>query len=229
MYLIDADTGTLVGNTSGSSCPLISAGSGSNKGCVTIGDVAANGRKNTIQADPSAASDPGNYVVKKAFVGDSDGRYWRFNFDTAGTISANLMVDTGAPIYASSALLAVGSADLYMFFATGSDILAASTPGGTGTFRLYGLKDNGSSALTKFAQNLATVSAGAGCTATGERPSTAPSVAGDIVFYTTTTESASDAVRGLHVEAVWVDLRGWRSLRRERQRKDRQQRDRRWP
>ena len=81
LYLIDADTGTLIGNTSGSSCPLISAGSGSNKGCVTIGDVAGNGRKNTIQADPSAASDPGNYVVKKAYVGDSDGRYWRFNFD----------------------------------------------------------------------------------------------------------------------------------------------------
>src|SRR4029453_10062831 len=83
LYLINADTGTLIGNTSGSSCPLISAGSGSNKGCVTIGDIPANGRKNTIQADPSAASDPGNYVVKKAFVGDSDGRYWRFNFDSA--------------------------------------------------------------------------------------------------------------------------------------------------
>ena len=57
-----------------------------------------------------------------------------------------------------------------------------ASPGGTGTFRLYGLKDNGSSALTKFAQDLATVSAGTGCTATGERASTAPSVAGDIVF-----------------------------------------------
>jgi hypothetical protein len=192
LYLIDADTGLLVGNPSATSCPQISSGSGSNKGCVTVGDVAANGWKNTIQADPSAASDPGSYVVKKAYVGDSDGRYWRFNFDSAGTISANLMADTGTPIYASSALLLVGSADLYMFFATGSDILAASTPGGSGTFRLYGLKDNGSSALTKFAQDLATVTAGTGCTATGERPSTAPSVAGDIVFYTTTTESAAD-------------------------------------
>jgi len=49
----------------------------------------------------------------------------------------------------------------------------------------------GSSGLTKFAHDLATVSAGSGCLATGERPSTAPSVAGDIVFYTTTTETAS--------------------------------------
>ena len=100
------------------------------------------------------------------------------------------MVNTDVPIYASSALLSVGSSDLYMFFATGSDMLPANAPGGTGTFRLYGLKDNGTSALTKFAQNLANVTA-SGCLATGERPSTAPSVAGDIVFYTTTVESAA--------------------------------------
>ena len=190
LYLIDAETGKLVGNASGGSCPEISSGSGSGEGCVHVGDV-ANGRKNTLQADPSAASDNGNYVVKKAYLGDSDGKYWRFNFTSGGTITAAQMVNTGAPIYASSALLSVGSADMYMFFATGSDLLPASSPGGTGTFRLYGLKDNGASALTKFAEDLATVTAGAGCTATGERPSTAPSVAGDIVFYTTTTERAA--------------------------------------
>ena len=190
LYLIDADTGQLVGNAGGGSCPEVSSGSGSGDGCVSVGDV-SNGRKNTLQADPSAASDAGNYVVKKAYLGDSDGKYWRFNFTSGGTITAAQMVNTGAPIYASSALLSVGSSDMYMFFATGSDILPAQAPGGTGTFRLYGLKDNGSSALTKFAQDLATVTAGSGCLATGERPSTAPSVAGDIVFYTTTTESAA--------------------------------------
>jgi hypothetical protein len=190
LYLIDADTGTLVGNASGGSCPLVSSGSGSGNGCVYVGDV-SNGRKNTLQADPSAASDTGNFVVKKAYLGDADGKYWRFNFTSGGTITAAEMVNTAAPIYASSALLAVGSADMYMFFATGSDMLPASSPGGSGTFRLYGLKDAGSSGLTKFAHDLATVSAGSGCLATGERPSTAPSVAGDIVFYTTTTESAA--------------------------------------
>jgi hypothetical protein len=191
LYLIDADTGELIGNSSGGSCTTILSGSGSNKGCVNVGDV-SNGRKNTLQADPSAsASGAGDFVVKKAYLGDSDGKYWRFDFTSDGTISARQMVDTGAPIYASSALLAVGSADLYMFFATGSDMLPASSPGGSGTFRLYGLKDQGTSALTKFAQSLATVTAGTGCLATGERPSAAPSVAGDIVFYTTTTESAA--------------------------------------
>ena len=192
LYLIEADTGELIGNTTGGSCTTILSGSGSNKGCVNVGDVAANGVKNTLQADPSAAAGgTGDFVVKKAYLGDADGRYWRFDLASDGTISARMMADTGAPIYASSALLAVGTADLYMFFATGSDMLPASAPGGSGTFRLYGMKDQGSSALTQFAQDLAPVTPGTGCLATGERPSTAPSVAGDIVFYTTTTESAA--------------------------------------
>lgn len=190
MYLLNADTGELIGNPSGGSCPTISSGSGSGVGCVVVDDVAANGRKNALQADPTAAGANGTYTVSKAYIGDIDGRYWRFTFSDTGSLSVNLMADTGAPIYASSALLFVGSADIYMFFATGSDLLPSNAPGGTGIFRLYGLKDNGTSALTKFARDLATVTNTNGL-ATGERPSTAPSVAGDIVFYTTTTESAA--------------------------------------
>ncbi|MFL6280507.1 MAG: hypothetical protein ACJ731_10380 [Vicinamibacterales bacterium] len=191
MYLLDVDTGLLLGNEAGSSCTQISSGSGSGVGCVIIGDVAANGRKNALQADPTAAGESGSVAVSKAYLGDIDGKYWRFSFTPDGTISANQMVDTGQPIYASSALLFVGTTDVYMFFATGSDLLASSTPGGTGTFKLYGLKDNrpAAGATTKFAINLATVTNSSGL-ATGERPSTSPSVAGDIVFYTTTTESA---------------------------------------
>jgi Tfp pilus tip-associated adhesin PilY1 len=129
--------------------------------------------------------------VSKAYLGDIDGKYWRFSFTAAGSITADEMVDTGQPIYASSALLFVGTSDVYMFFATGSDLLASNAAGGTGTFKLYGLKDNrpGAGATTKFAVDLATVTNSGGL-ATGERPSTSPSVAGDIVFYTTTTESA---------------------------------------
>ncbi len=52
MYLLDANTGQLLGNSSGSSCATISSGSGSGAGCVIIGDVAGNGRKNALQADP---------------------------------------------------------------------------------------------------------------------------------------------------------------------------------
>ena len=191
MYLLDADTGLPLGNSSGSSCASISSGSGSGVGCVIIGDVAANGWKNAIQADPTAAGESGSVAVSKAYVGDIDGRYWRFNFNSSGKIDVNEMVDTGQPIYASSALLFVGTNDVYMFFATGSDLLSSAAPGGTGEFKLYALKDNSPApgATTKFAVDLAKVTNSGGL-ATGERPSTSPSVAGDIVFYTTTTESA---------------------------------------
>ena len=192
MYLLDANTGLLLGNPSGGTCTTIGSGSGSGSGCVTIGDVAGNGRKNALQADPTAAGESGSIAVSKAYVGDIDGRYWRFNFTAAGVISVGQMVDTGQPIYASSALLFVGSTDVYMFFSTGSDLLASNAPGGTGTFKLYSLKDNypAAGATTKFSISLATVSDSSGL-ATGERPSTSPSVAGDIVFYTTSTTTAS--------------------------------------
>jgi Tfp pilus tip-associated adhesin PilY1 len=190
LYLIDADTGLLIGNPSGT-CSSIASGSGSSTGCAIIADL-INGRKNALQADPTAAGDAGSVIVKKAYLGDTDGRYWRFDFSTAGDISTTRMIDTGQPIFASSALLFIGTADVYMFFSTGSDLYPSSASGGTGTFKLFGLKDNGagSAASTTFSISLAATTNSAGL-ATGERPSTSPSVAGDIVFFTTTTESAT--------------------------------------
>ena len=191
LYLINADTGALIGNASGD-CTEISSGSGSSNGCASIGDV-SNGRKNALQADPTAAGEAGSLIVEKAYLGDIDGKYWRFNFTPVGAISARQMVDTLQPIYASSALLFIGTAEVYMFFATGSDLLPPVViAGGIGTFRLYGLKDNApaSGATVKFSIPLGTVSGSNGL-ATGERASTSPSVAGDIVFYSTTTEAAA--------------------------------------
>jgi hypothetical protein len=171
MYLLNVDTGIPIGNAAEATCPQVSSGSGSGLGCVIIGDVVGNGRKNALQADPTAAGESGSVAVTKAYLGDVDGKYWRFNFTAAGSISATQMIDTGQPIYASSALLFIGSTDVYMFFATGSDLLASNAPGGTGTFKLYALKDNApaAGATTKFTVNLATVSDSAGL-ATGERP-----------------------------------------------------------
>jgi Tfp pilus tip-associated adhesin PilY1 len=185
MYLLDADSGDLFAGD-GSWCATYPA---STNGCLSVPDV-SNGRKNALQADPTAAGTYGSPAVTKAYMGDVDGRYWRFNFTSAGVISASLMADTGQPIYASSALLFVGSTDVYMFVATGSDSLPVTTSGGTGTFKLYGFKDNSSSADTKFAINLGAVTQSGGL-ANGERPSTSPTVAGDIVFYTSTNEVAS--------------------------------------
>jgi hypothetical protein len=184
LYLINADTGKLIGNASGATC--------SGTGCLSVGDAnnAGGQRKNALQADPTAAGDTGSFIVNKAFLGDIDGKYWRFGLASSGAITKTQMIDTSQPIYGSSALLFVGSVDVYMFFATGSDILPANAPGGTGTFKLYGLKNGVSAGTTMFAQSLAATTNTSGL-ATGERPTTAPSVAGDIVFFTTTVESAA--------------------------------------
>ncbi|MEX2663828.1 MAG: hypothetical protein WD227_17985, partial [Vicinamibacterales bacterium] len=110
MYLIDADTGSLIGNSTGT-CSSISSGSGSSSGCAIIGDV-SNGRKNALQADPTAAGQAYSTTVEKAYIGDIDGNYWRFNFTPAGAISVREMVNTSQPIYASSALLFIGTAEV---------------------------------------------------------------------------------------------------------------------
>ena len=189
LYLIDVATGTLAGGVA--SC----GGSGS-VGCIDVGDGVADGRKNALQADPAAtgASTSASFV-SKAYLGDVDGRYWRFGFTETGNISFTQMIDTGQPIYSSSALLFLGTSDQHMFISTGSDLLPPTTPGGTGTFRLYGLRDlfPAAGAATEFQRNLAIVSSGAGdaSLATGERLTSAPSIAGDVVFFTTVVSDAS--------------------------------------
>ena len=91
--------------------------------------------------------------------GDIDGKYWRFNFTPAGTIRDPRWSTPAQPIYASSALLFVGSADVYMFFATGSDLLPATAPGRHGHVQAVWPEGQRSvsGAPTKFTQDLATV------------------------------------------------------------------------
>ena len=201
LYLIDANTGQLIGNASGGSC--------SGSGCISVGDVNNPGgdRKNALQADPTAAGDNGSYTVNKAYLGDIDGKYWRFNFGATGAITKTEMTNTSQPIYSSSALLFIGSTEVYMFFSTGSDLLPSSALGGADTFMLYGLKDGVASATISFSQPLTRVTDSGGV-ATGERPSTAPSVAGDIVFFTTTSESASAACSDFTANLYAVTYKG---------------------
>ncbi|MBP1634535.1 MAG: hypothetical protein H6Q10_1109 [Acidobacteria bacterium] len=183
-YLIQLSDGRLLGNLGGSSC--------TGTGCLDVGEVNNNSRKNALQADPTVTGDPGAYVAKRAYMGDIDGNYWRFNFTSAGAITKTLMKDTGQPIYASSALMTLGTLQQYIYFATGSDLLPTTpaSAGGTGTFKLYGLTDIGASAATAWSVALAPVIDSAGV-AVGERPSASPSVAGDIVFFTTNVETVT--------------------------------------
>jgi hypothetical protein len=182
-FLLDAATGKPVGNPGGGSC--------SGTGCYAVGDV-SNGRKNAIQADVTASGESGATAVTQAYVGDVDGKYWRFTFNSTGNITAVTLTDTGQPIFSSSALLFIGTAEKYLFFGTGSDLLPNVAPGGSGTFRLIGLKDGPSAGTTVFSKALASVSSlSSACLANGERPTSSPTVAGDIVFFSTTTGYAS--------------------------------------
>jgi Tfp pilus tip-associated adhesin PilY1 len=188
LFMLNADTGRPVGNASGGGCAGI--------GCLDLGEV-SNGRKNTLQADLTAAGVSGASAVTLAYAGDGDGRYWRFGLADTGTISATLLVDTGQPIYSSSALLQIGTNTRYLFFGTGSDQLSASTPGGgsngSGTpFRLYGVKDNATSGTVTLSYVLEGVKS-AGLLTNGERPTASPTVAGDIVFFTTTVDTGVTA------------------------------------
>ena len=99
------------------------------------------------------------------------------------------MIDTSQPIYSSSALLFVGSTDVYMFFSTGSDLLPITAPGAHRHVQAVWVEERTAAGTTMFTKNLTAVTNSGGL-ATGERPSTAPSVAGDIVFFTTTNEAA---------------------------------------
>jgi hypothetical protein len=188
-FLLDVATGLPIGNSGGGSC--------SGTGCYDVGDL-SNGRKNAIQADVTASGDAGSPVVTKAYVGDVDGRYWRFTFDSTGSISATSLISTGQPIFSSSALLFVGTVEKYLFFGTGSDLLPAMAPGGgssgTGTaFQLFGIKDGPSAGSVIFNKSLSpkVIASTANLLTNGERPTSAPTVAGDIVFFTTTTDHAT--------------------------------------
>ncbi len=182
LFMLHAATGLPIGGSS--SC--------SGQGCYDVG-VISNNIKNAIQADVTASGDYGSPVVTKAYVGDLDGRYFRFDLSADGTMASTILTSTGQPIYSSSALLFVGSSQRYLFFSTGSDLLPNTTPGGAGTFKLYGVRDSasaGTPGTVTLSYSLASVSS-SGLITNGERPTNAPTVAGDIVFFTTTSETAA--------------------------------------
>jgi hypothetical protein len=187
-YLLDLATGTPLGNPNG---PCGSAGAGT--GCLDLGDV-NNGRRNALQADVTAAADAHSNVVTAAYAGDIDGRYRRFDLTSTGSLASILLHDAGQPIYSSSALLFVGTSQRYLFFSTGSDRLAASTPGGgssgSGTsFKLLGVRDNTTSGTLTVSRHLSSPVKVGGQPTNGDRPANAPAAAGDLVFFTTTTDS----------------------------------------
>jgi hypothetical protein len=189
LYLLNVETGVVYDSKA------VGTGASSSDGlgeavdnCVTSGNCSQ--LKNAVQADPVATGPPDSRYVTKTYIGDLDGRVWRFDLMMNATsglpaISGSplKLYDGGAaqPIFASMATVNVGSTQQYIFFGTGSDLLPSN--GVSVAYKLVGVLDQGTSGSQTFAKTLTTVDG----TGDDEKVTAFPAVAGDIVFFTTTS------------------------------------------
>jgi hypothetical protein len=142
LYMLDAKTG------------LVDASKdiGSDGVAETVDDCASVSvfncqiMKNALQADPVATGPPDSRFINKAYIGDLDGRIWRYNItaDVSGNPSfsgepinlfnASLVgghgspkkVGAAQPVFSSMASVTVGGTQQYIFFGTGSDLLSSN-------------------------------------------------------------------------------------------------------
>jgi hypothetical protein len=144
--------------------------------------------KNALQADPVAMGPPDSRFITSAYIGDLDGRLWRFpialNASKVPVFSAapTKLYDAGAsqPLFSSLAVVSVGGTNQYIFFGTGSDLLPSN--GVSQSYKLMEVLDNGASGRLSFSMGLEKVDGSGG----DEKVSAYPAVAGDIVFFSTT-------------------------------------------
>jgi Tfp pilus tip-associated adhesin PilY1 len=155
--------------------------------CHSAGDCTK--IKNALQSDPLAAGPQGSRFISDAYIGDLDGRIWRFDLALgSGNIpefsggAVKLYDDPASqPIFNSMAEIDVGGTLRYLFVGTGSDLLPST--GVSQQYKLLGLLDQGSSGSVTFTRLLTKVD-GVG---DDEKVTAFPAVAGDVVFFTTTT------------------------------------------
>jgi len=183
-YVVNPETGVLYDSRSVGSDGIAE----NTDSCVTSNDCTK--IKNALQADPVATGPPNSRYITMTYLGDLDGKVWRF--DLGMNTSTGLpyiksaptkLWDGGAahPIFSSMATVNVGTTQQYIFFGTGSDLLASNNV--NQQYKLVSVLDNGSSGTQTFSQLLTTVD-GVGA---DEKVTAFPAVAGDIVFFTTTT------------------------------------------
>lgn len=143
--------------------------------------------KNALQMDPIAVGQGDSRFITSAYMGDLDGRLWRFDMSMNGsTVSLATPVklfDAGAaePLFASMATFTVAGKGPHIFLGTGSEMLPSN--GVTTSYRLLVLVDNGGSAALKAEILLEKTDGDAG----DEKVTGFPAVAGNIVYFTTTT------------------------------------------
>jgi Tfp pilus tip-associated adhesin PilY1 len=158
--------------------------------------------KNALHADPLGLGPPDGGTVTRVYQGDLDGHLWRFDLAPgpgppgfAG--SPRLLLDGGAdqPVFGSVALLAGSAGRTYLFLGTGSDLLPRA--GVTAGYRFLGLAEASTGITRQFESVLRTAGSGG----VDESLAGAPSVAGSVVFFTT-----SSSRPGSNCEAPEVSL-----------------------
>jgi len=149
--------------------------------------------KNALQMDPVATGVADQRFISKVYIGDLDGKVWRFSLDSPAAGAVNVSTPTqlynaGAdyPLFASMATVNVGGSNQYLFIGTGSDLLPSN--GVNYSYSLLVLLDNGGSA-SKTSEILLERTDWPAIAGGDEKVTAFPAVAGDIVFFTTTTHS----------------------------------------
>jgi PilC-like protein with beta-propeller domain len=157
------------------------------KGCTEL--------KNALQADPVATGPADSRFITKAYLGDLDGKIWRFDLtlNSSGVPSIqnalNLYsISTGNgskasdhPIFSSMATVSIGSTQQYLFVGTGSDLLPSNKV--SVSYGMFVILDQGATGSQTAMIQLEKVDGANG----EEKVTSFPAVAGDIVFFSSTT------------------------------------------
>ena len=182
-YMIDAETGQVFDSDSVSTDGLAE----NVDNCAAAGNCTR--LKNALQADPVATGPHDSRFITKAYIGDLDGRVWRFDLKLDAALRPDIdgppkkLFDAGAshPLFSSMATVNVGGTKQYLFQGTGSDLLPSN--GVSQSYKLLVLLDDGTSASNPAEILLEKTDGVAG----DEKVTAFPAVAGDIVFFATST------------------------------------------
>jgi hypothetical protein len=190
-YLLNAKDGAVLDSQSVGSDGV----NETNNDCRTDNADGCKKSKNALQTDPVATGPSDSRFIDRVYIGDLDGNLWKFNValneDTDDPeITSNVkLYSAGAdqPIYSSMATVNVGGTQQYVFFGTGSDLLPQTDK--NTVYKLMSVLDTGTTGVQKFSVSLAKATD----LSTDERVTAFPAVAGDIVFFTTTTYKSACA------------------------------------
>jgi hypothetical protein len=190
-YVFDVEDGSVLGSKDVGA----DTNAETNDDCRNIGGGDCRKMKNALQMDPVATGPTESRFISMAYIGDLDGKVWKFslglNGDAMTLSNPTSLFSAGAdyPLFSSMATVNVGGAN-HIFIGTGSDLLPSPDAAAKQqTSSLLVLLDNGSSATKKAEILLEKIDGTAG----EEKVTTFPAVAGDIVFFTTTTYNANAA------------------------------------